>query len=132
MSGPSRLNWVSVLMTLLLAAAGYGGWKFFPVYMTSWQVDHALGDACAEAFHVDAFAEPQRSERLRAIEEKTQQRVAALGITDPELTLHVEIADGAVAATCDYRVVVEHPWVNRQTIVPMHRQAKTSLQRKMW
>lgn len=126
--GPSSLNLVTLLLVLGAAVLGYGAWKFFPVYWTAWQVDHALSEGAARAYVVSRV---KGFEQLRARDQLVKSitaEVVRLGVTDPEMKLGLELTADRAYLTCDYRAVVVHPVGERYTVMTMHRVASGSLQ----
>ena len=132
MADPRRLNWVTFLMLLAGAGAGYWLWKFFPVYYTGWQVDHKLSEAGAETYQIARLPDPVRGERKAEIERQLRDKITALGVDDPELAVRIDLDGKTAAAYADYQVVVQHPIGNKQTVIVMHRQAVTDVKRIEW
>jgi hypothetical protein len=126
--GPSSLNVVSLLLLLVLGGAGYGAWKFFPVYWQAWQVDKVLADGTTRAYYVakiaNGFEQAQAKERLIR---DLRAEVVALGVRDPDMALGLSFSGDRVDLTCDYRAIVIHPVAQRFTVMPMHRLANGSL-----
>lgn len=132
-SGPRRLNFVTFLLLVSVAAGGYAVWKFFPVYFTAWQVDHLLADGGARAYKISRLQEPARSRNKEDLIADIRGKVVELGVVDPEMTVNLDfVGQERVDVRCDYRAVVVHPYVDRYTIVQMHRTASTSLTRPSW
>src|SRR5437870_12563135 len=123
-SGPRRLNFVTLLLFCGFAAGGYWMWKFFPAWYTAWQVDSALADGAARTYQSAHLVEPNRSDMVREIERATRDRVVALGVDDPELALSLRVVERTAVASCDYTVVVQHPLVNKQSVMRFHRTAQ--------
>ena len=125
--GPSSFNWVTFLLLAAAGALTYGTWKFFPVYWNGLQVDHVLSDGAGRAYaisKVKGYEQARIKEKLIA---ELRTEVVALGIRDPEMTLGMEFTPDRVYLTCDYREVVVHLFVERFTVMPMHRKASGSL-----
>ena len=132
MAEPRRLNFVTLLLCAGLAAGGYWMWKFFPVYWTGWQVDHLLAEAGAETYQIARMQSPERERRKLQIEEQTRDKVAALGIDDPELKVAIAIEGDSATVTADYEAVVKHPIGGKQSVITLHRSAVTDLKRVRW
>jgi hypothetical protein len=132
MAEPRRLNVVTLLMLLGLAAGGYWFWKFFPVYYTGWQVDHLLSEAGAESYQVVRLGEGVREAKRAEIERSTRERIVALGVDDPDLRVTVELEPKLATVTADYEAVVQHPVAGKRTVLAMHRSEVTDLQRVKW
>jgi hypothetical protein len=131
-SSPRRFNWVTTILLLALAGGGYWLWKFFPIYFTAWQVDHALSEGTARTYSIVRMPEPSRSSAIRDIEAQVQAHIVALGISDPEMSLRIEMTDRTASAVCDYTVVVQHALVAKTSAVHLHRTATTDLKRVDW
>jgi hypothetical protein len=131
-SGPRSFNIVSFIMLLAMAAAGYGVWKFFPVYFTAWQVDRVLSDGASQSYKINRMREPLQSKSKADLIEIIRRKVVALGVTDPDMTVSVDFDGTQANAVCDYTVVVNHPFGDKVTVLPMHRTATTDLKRVDW
>src|SRR5438105_1332127 len=120
--GPGRFNVVTLLMLVGLAAIGYGLWKFFPVYWTAWGVDHVLADGGAKAYQISRLPQAARTQRREELIADLRQKVVELGIVDPQMTVSLDfVGTERVDVGCEYRAIVVHPYVNRYTVVTMHR-----------
>ena len=131
-SGPRSFNLVTLILLLGVAGGGYCLWKFFPVYFTAWQVDSILSEAATRSYKISRLSEPGQSRAKHDLEEELRKRVVDLGVTDPEMSLRIEIGDGKAVATCDYGVVVEHPVQGKVTEIALHRHAQTTLEKVDW
>lgn len=132
-SGPRSFNFFTVFLILAFAAAGYGVWKYFPVYFMAWQVDHVLADGGARSYKFCRQTEPGRAQQKQALADDLRAKVMQLGVVDPELTVNVEWVGNAerVEVTADYRAVILHPG-GRFTVLPFHRKSSTDLSRPVW
>lgn len=132
-TGPSRLNFVNFLVVVALAGGGYWCWKFLPNYYTGWQVDHVLAEAGNRAYKFVRLGEPARGNGLAQIEEEAKKGIVRLGVTDPEMTMHLDVSTPDVAvAECDYTVIVQHPYVNKETVLRMHRSKRIDISKVEW
>jgi hypothetical protein len=133
-SGPRRFNWVSLVLLAGVAGGGYWLWKFFPVYYTNWQVDHALAEAVSETYRIAHQGEPGLSAAKLEIESTTRAKVVALGVDDPEMALRLDIdaASQTATALCEYTVVVRHDWFKKQSVMHFRRAQSTSIKRIDW
>jgi hypothetical protein len=131
-SGPRRLNWVTLLLILGVAAGGYWLWKFLPVYYTAWQVDTALSDGTAQAYRIAKLPAGPRSTAKAEIERSVAAKVVALGVTDPKMAVRIDFTEHDAVAECDYKVEVRHAIVDETKVMEMHRTAATDLKRPDW
>ena len=131
-SGPSRLNFVSVLFFGGLAAAGYGAWKFLPVYYTALQVDQVLGEAVNRCYNANMMREPGRSAALDEIRADAFTKIRALDIHDANLQVQLRIEGATAVAECAYDEVVVHPKIDQTTTVHLRRRASTDIKRIEW
>jgi hypothetical protein len=130
--GPDGFNLGTLVMLLGMGAAGYWTWKFFPHYFTAWQVDHALSNAASRSYKISQMREPfQTIERRKLIDDLTK-KIQSLGVVDPELTVDVSWEDNVARATSDYNVAIQHPVVDKITILEMHRHATADLKKVDW
>lgn len=125
--GPSSFNRVTVLLLLVAAVAGYATWKFFPVYWTALQVDHVLSDGASRAYAVSRIKGYEQSRAKEKLIADLRREIVTLGVTDPEMTVGLELAPDRAFVTCDYRAVVIHPVGQRYTVITQHRSASGSL-----
>jgi hypothetical protein len=130
---PRRLNSVSIAMILLLAAAGYWMWVFFPVYWDAWTIDHQLREAAALCYRINRYAEPGRSIELRKLLKKVQGDAISLAhITDPDFDVTLEIEGDNLFLHAIYKVVVRHPVGNFVTTMSMNRTEKANIKQVSW
>ncbi len=122
-----------MVLLLCLVGAGYWGWRFFPVYFDGWTVDSILRNSAAAIYKQNNVAEPQRSNLIRDIVEKTRDTIiGTVGISDPELRVNLEINGDTATLTADYDVPVTHPYIHRITTVHMHRAEEMDIKPVKW
>ena len=132
-TGPSRINFVSFLVLLAVLAAGYWCWKFMPHYYTAWQVDHVLAEAGNRSYKFVRLGDPARGQGLQEIEDSSRKSIIRLGVTDPEMQMHLDVSTPEIAiAECKYSVVIDHPYVNKQTVLVMDRIQKIDISKVAW
>jgi hypothetical protein len=130
---PRRLNAVTATMLLIVLAAAYWFWRFFPAYFDSWNVDHVLREAVTSTYNVVRMPEPQRTQRLKDIVDKARADVMKMGnVTDPDLTVDFNLDGDQAKMTADYHVVITHPYVKRTTTLHFVRSEKTSVKKVEW
>jgi len=130
---PKRINAVSVAMMLLVAAAAYWMWVFFPVYWDAWTVDHQLRETAALCYRVNRYAEPGRTIELRKLLKKAQEDSIRLAhITDPEFDVSLEIEGDNLFLHAIYKVTVRHPVGNFVTTLNMNRTEKANIKQVSW
>src|SRR4029079_8125117 len=89
---PRRLNLVSGIMLLALAAAGYWMWVFFPFYWDAWTVDHELREAVASLYQLSLLTEPGRSTEMRKVLKIVQAKCIKLAnIKDPDFDVALDL-----------------------------------------
>ena len=130
---PKKLNVVTGMMLLAVAAAAYWMWIFFPFYWDAWTVDHQLREAAAQCYKINVQTEPSRSIELRKLLKKVQADSIRLAhITDPDFDVALEIDGTNLFLNADYKVEVRHPVGHIVTIVKMHRTQKADIKRVQW
>jgi hypothetical protein len=109
--GPRRINPVSVLVVLAIAAAIYVAVKFIPVYLKNSKVDTILDEARHEASQLDPFAEDRFTGTTKAddLADRVRDEILALGDI-PEEACEVYFSDDLRTLHADYTVVVRHPF----------------------
>ena len=128
----SRINWVTILLLLLLAGGAYGVWRFFPVYLTAWDVDSILSDGANRSYRLGQLGGRAREEAEQDLVENLRQQIVALGISDPAMVVSIEYLGTTVRVQCRYTAVVEHPFIHRTTRLPMHRTHSADVKRVKW
>ena len=131
--GPRRFNSVTVIMLLMMVAAGYWLWRFFPVYFDGWSVDHVLKEAASKTYRMNQLKEPERTKALTDLVDKTRADVIKQGnVTDPDLKVNLDIDGDNAAVSADYRVVVTHPVINKTTTLHFHKSETANIKRVNW
>ena len=115
---PSRLNWLTVVIILLVAAGIYAAVKFGPPYWTQYKVDEILTDTAFQAIDLASSSVDRRADREQALCDKARARIVDLGIEADRLEVYFE--DDVSAVHADYSVVVDHP-VMRSTVLEFQR-----------
>lgn len=118
---PRAVNWVSVLLFLFLAAAGYLGWRFIPIYYQREEVDSALSDLANQGLDLARYSPEARAAKEAKLIARAHERLRRLGVTDPSLTVY--FSPDYLYLHADYSVVIEHP-LDQKTILLFQRQAK--------
>ncbi len=130
---PRRLNAVSIALLLMMAAAAYWFWRFFPAYFDGWSVDHILRESAAATYKVVRLNEPARTKTLKAIVDKAREDIAKkANVTDPDLVVNLNVDEHTATMTADYHVVITHPWLNRTTTLHFAKSEQTDLKRVDW
>ena len=133
--GPRKFNSVTLVMILLALAAGYWVWRFFPAYFDGWSVDHLLKEAASRTYRLNQLNEPQRTNELKAMLDKTRADIIKQGnVTDPDLTVNLDVAadNNSVAVSADYHVVVTHPLINKTTTLHFHKTETADIKKVNW
>lgn len=130
---PRRLNTVTVFMIILALAAGYWMWRFFPAYFDSWTVDHLLREAASSTYKLSHLNEPLRSKELKALLDKTRKEIIEqANVTDPDLTVNLDLQDDVVVVSADYSVIVTHPIIDKTTTLRFHKSETESVKKVNW
>jgi len=119
---PGKINVVSVLIFLALAAAAYAGVRFGPPYYRKWKVKSVLDETTVEYIARRA----RGASFAKQLEEKAERKISALGVADPGLRVQIYDRDREVTTTCSYRVVINHPFVNKATTLNFNLQVTRS------
>ncbi|HZS41357.1 MAG TPA: hypothetical protein VFF06_31225 [Polyangia bacterium] len=130
---PRRLNAVSITLILLALGACYWFWRFFPAYFDGWTVDHVLKESAAAVYRTNRLSEPERSQELRALVDKTRADIIKkANVNDPELTVNLDIDGNLATFTADYRVVVTHPVTSRTTLLHFVKTQSSDIKAVSW
>jgi hypothetical protein len=130
---PRRINTVTIVMILVLGAAAYWMWVFFPTYWDAWTVDHELREGASALYKLNNLAEPQRQIEMRKVLKDVQSRaIKRANITDPEFDVEMEIEGDLLILTATYEVKIKHPVGNWITTLKMNRVQKANVKRVNW
>ena len=131
--GPGKFNFVTLVILVALAGAGYWTWKYFPVYFTAWQVDNVLGDGANRSYKIVRMQEPIKSQTKKDLVDEMRKKIVELGVTDPEMTVDLQMEDERADVTCDYSVTIEHVYPkDKVSVLQMHRVATADLKKVNW
>jgi hypothetical protein len=130
---PRRVNVVTLTLLGLLLAGGYWMWRFFPVYFEAWTVDHVLKELASAMYRANRLNEPERSKTMKALVDKARADIVRqANVTDPDLTVNLEIDDTSATVSADYSAVVTHPAIARTTTITFHRQETANIKPVVW
>lgn len=130
---PRRLNVVSGALLLMLAAAGYWCWKYMPIYIEAWSVDHVLKEQVSRVYKMMQMGEPDKTNELTKLVETAKADIRKKsGVTDPNVVVNLNIDVTVATMTADYKVRVNHDWFNKTSIVELHRVAVSDIKRVDW
>jgi hypothetical protein len=130
---PSRLNSVTITLLLILLAGGYWMWRFFPAYLDAWTVDHVLKETATALYRANRLSEPLRTNELnKLVTEARAEIVKKAGVTDPELSVGLEIDGENATVTATYKVIVTHLVTKKTTTLNMKRSEKANVKAVKW
>jgi hypothetical protein len=130
---PRRLNSVTVVLGLLVLAAGYWIWRFFPVYFDAWTVDHVLKELASTMYRANRLNEPLRTKTMRELLDKARADIGKqTSITDPDLSIDLEIEGNSATVTAEYDTVVTHPGITRTTAMHFKRVETQNIKAVNW
>jgi hypothetical protein len=130
---PRRLNTVTVAMLLCAVGAGYWFWRFFPAYFDGWTVDPLLNEAASATYRLSRLSEPERTKELKALLDKTRADIVQrANVTDPDLTVNLDLEGNDAQVSADYHVVVTHPMTARTTTLHFHRVESADIKKVQW
>jgi hypothetical protein len=112
---PRRVNAVSVIIFLMLAAALYAAVQFGPPYYRKWKSSGILSEAANRVYpkrNVPADASSEFFEKVRG---ETAARLRELGIGDPGLRVLIEASPARVGVSAEYVEIIKHPLVGKIT-----------------
>ena len=122
--GPRRLNFVSFLFFVAIAAGIYLGVKFVPVWWQSRQVDATLDELKMPAMAFAGSDADIRDREAERILSKAVQRLRELGVQDQaDQPLEVWFSPEYDELHARYEVIVEHNFGSliKPTVMRMHR-----------
>ena len=130
---PRRFNTVTIFMILCGLAAGYWVWRFFPAYFDGWSVDHLLKEAASKTYRLNRLQEPGRTKQLTELVEATKNEIRKqANVTDPDLTVNLDIDGDKVAVSADYHVVVTHAVGNYTTTLHFQKSETADIKKVDW
>lgn len=130
---PRRINAVSITFFLCLLAAGYWFWRFFPAYFDGWSVDHVLKETAAAVYRANRLREPERTETLKELVDKAKSNIVkTVGITDPDLSVGLEIEENKATMTAEYSVIITHPGITKTTVLHFKKAQEANIKTVKW
>jgi hypothetical protein len=130
---PRRLNSVSVTMILIALAGGYWMWRFFPAYFDGWTVDHILKESASEVYRANRLNEPERTTELTSIVNKAKQHIREqTSITDPDLTVTMNILENDASMSAEYLMVITHPVTSKTTTLHFSKREHANIKKVDW
>lgn len=109
---PRRINAFSVTLLLGFLAFVYLAWRFGPVYLDAWSVDHSLKEGATEVYRMFRLPEDTRINLQNELVERIVKDIRKkAGITDPELEVSLDVDEETQTATmtATYHVIVSDP-----------------------
>ena len=130
---PRRLNVLTTFMILCGLAAGYWLWRFFPAYFDGWTVDHILKETASATYKLSRLGEPERGKQLKILLDKARADIIKQGnVSDPELTVNLDLDAANVVVSADYSVIVSHPVINKTTTLRFHKVETADVKKVKW
>jgi len=130
---PRRLNALTGFMILCGLAAGYWLWRFFPAYFDGFTVDHILKETASATYKLSRLGEPERGKQLKILLDKARADIIKQGnVSDPELTVNLDLDAANVVVSADYSVIVSHPLINKTTTLRFHKVETADVKKVKW
>jgi hypothetical protein len=130
---PRRLNSVTLVLLLALAAAVYWFWRFFPAHFDGWTVDHILKESAAAIYRVNRLREPERTQELRALVDKVRADIQSkASVKDPNLEVNLNIDGNEASMSAEYNVVITHPFITRTTTLHFLKKQTADIKTVTW
>ncbi len=125
---PSKINFVSITVFLILAGSIYAGVQFAPVYYRQYQTKGVLSDAGNKLYPRRASLETEDGMAfVNEVEQATVKRLHELGIVDTALYVKIQKVGDRAVVTANYQEVIRHPLVNKPTIMRLAPTVEVSL-----
>lgn len=109
---PSKINVVSILITLILLSGLYALIQFGPPYWRKWKVKEVLSSSASQAFKL---RRQPSEEVLSKIKEDTAQKIRAAGVDDPSVRVIIDVNEQQATVRAEYREQINHPLVKKTT-----------------
>jgi hypothetical protein len=122
---PRKLNFVSLLVYVALAALAYSAIQFGPPLYRNMKVDEIVRAAVNEYWATTRGA-PSR-EAPQELQDSVEKRIRDIGVDDPELSLAFDHDSTDLTVAARYHVVIQHPLVKRSTVLTFHPSASTAI-----
>jgi hypothetical protein len=119
---PSSFNLVSFLMLIALAAGGYWGWKFGPVYWNRYKVEEIVREGAAEASSIRRMTEQAQLQIEQKVVSSVTQRLEDERHIGADNQVQVWFEGNYATLNVSYVVTVRHPF-GKSTIVHVRRTA---------
>jgi hypothetical protein len=126
---PRRINVVSVLVVLAVLAAGFVGYRAWPVISLRADVKDAFLDALPRLYRANLLPEPEASVAAAEVRKTVVDKLATLGIADAERALSIGRSAEEVAITIELRTAIDLGPVGPRVPVSLSPRAATSAAR---
>jgi hypothetical protein len=120
-----QVSWVTVLLVLSVAATGYLGWVWVPVYIYRFQAEQVVRDFMNQAVknRDDRQLVEKMVKKLRMVgtveltgEDGTREAQPAVDVDGADITWERDATASPpmLHVAFDYTAKVEYPWIDRQ------------------
>jgi hypothetical protein len=112
---PRRVNAVSVIIFLVLAAAAYAGVQFGPAYYRKWKASGILSEAANRVYPKRMLAADLAADFIEKVRGETAARLREIGIADPGMRVLIDVKPTAIGVSAEYVEIIKHPFVGKIT-----------------
>ena len=126
---PRRLNFVSVTLVLVLAAAGYAGVSTWPVLSLNADVKNALADALPRIYRANLLPEPDSTVATEEVKQALITQLGALGVGQPEAALAIHRDTRTVLIEAHLATAIDLKLLGKKIPVTLNPRVETSAER---
>ena len=112
---PRRINAVSVIIFLVLAAAAYAAVQFGPPHYRKWKASGILSEAANKVYPKRMVAPDAVADFVEKIRTETAAQLRELGIADPGLRVTINLNPKRISVGVEYVEIIKHPFVGKIT-----------------
>lgn len=129
---PSRLNAVSFLMLVFVAAAGYVAYTLLPAFRLRSNAKNEMADFLPAFWRGNLRADSVRNAEMARIKKELTDKLRKVGVLDPKLEVRLERTSKVVSIEARFTVKVKPPGLEKTYVIPCAPKVETEAGRVEW
>ena len=128
---PNKINIISSIVFLALAALVYVTVQFGPVYYRKWQAKAVIGKLANKIYSKRRVVGEEEEEIIEQAQARALKRLRRIGIKDTNIELEIEKNNDWVMVKAAYREVIHHPLIDKTTKLQFYPWVKVQLDQSL-
>ena len=116
-TSPRRINLVSLTLFLAVAAGVYAIVKFGPSYYRQFEIREVLENYAVRYVARASGLGLSSSEQEDRLSDEAEDELRERGVPDPGVRVRFEVSAGQVTARAEYSETIEHPLIDKVTVL---------------